>query len=77
MEPVPHPENILAAQEVEVERKHFRIELRENERGRFLRITETAAGRRNSVIVPDTGLGDFVAALGAVAGAETAGAGRA
>ena len=40
-------DNIIAAQELQVERKHFYIEFRENERGRFLRITEEAHGRRN------------------------------
>jgi hypothetical protein len=64
---IPKPDSILSAQEMDVERKHFRIELRENIRGRFLRITEAVAGRRNSVIVPDTGLDDFLAALKNVA----------
>ena len=44
----------------------FTIEFRENERGRFLRITETAHGRRNAVIIPSTGLADFTGALAAV-----------
>ena len=52
-------DNIIAAQELQVERKHFYIEFRENERGRFLRITEEAHGRRNTIIVPSTGLDDF------------------
>jgi len=52
-------ERILHAEELQIERKHFFIELRENTRGRFLRITEEAHGRRNCVIIPSTGLGDF------------------
>ncbi len=52
-------DNILESRELQVERKHFFIELRENERGRFLRITEEAHGRRNTVIIPSTGLGEF------------------
>ena len=52
-------DNIIAAQELQVERKHFYIEFRENERGRFLRITEEAHGRRNTIIVPSTGLDEF------------------
>jgi hypothetical protein len=59
-------DNILASKEVQVERKHFVIEFRENDRGRFLRITETAHGRRNAVIVPDTGLDEFTAAIGEI-----------
>jgi PurA ssDNA and RNA-binding protein len=48
--------NIIEARELQIERKHFYVELRENERGRFLRITEEAHGRRNSIIVPSTGV---------------------
>jgi len=59
-------ENVIAAREVQVERKHLSIEFRENDRGRFLRITETAHGRRNAVIIPSTGLADFTSALAAV-----------
>ena len=56
-------DNIIASRELQVERKHFFIEFRENERGRFLRITEEAHGRRNTVIVPSTGLNEFNAAV--------------
>ena len=59
-------ENVIASKEVQVERKHLSIEFRENERGRFLRITETAHGHRNAVIIPSTGLADFTSALAAV-----------
>ena len=55
-------ENVIASKEVEVERKRFVIEFRENDRGRFLRITEESHGRRNTIIVPSTGLNDFMAA---------------
>ena len=56
-------DNIIAAQELQIERKHFYIEFRENDRGRFLRITEEAHGRRNTIIVPSTGLEEFSAML--------------
>lgn len=59
-------DNIIASRELQVERKHFYVEFRENERGRFLRITEEAHGRRNTVIVPSTGLNEFNAAVDAV-----------
>ena len=59
-------DNIIAAQELQVERKHFYIEYRENDRGRFLRITEEAHGRRNTIIVPSTGLEEFSATLNEV-----------
>jgi hypothetical protein len=56
-------DNIIEAKELQIERKHFYVEFRENERGRFLRITEEAHGRRNTIIVPSTGVGDFTAAI--------------
>jgi hypothetical protein len=56
-------DNVIASQQVQVERKHFYIEYCENDRGRFLRITEESHGRRNHVIVPSTGLADFADAL--------------
>ena len=59
-------ENVIASKEVQVETKHLCIEFRENNRGRFLRITETAHGRRNAVIIPSTGLADFTSALASV-----------
>ena len=61
--PEPCMDNIIAAQELQIERKHFYIEFRENDRGRFLRITEEAHGRRNTIIVPSTGLDEFSATL--------------
>jgi hypothetical protein len=62
-------DSILEAKEVQIERKRFHFEFRENERGKFLRITEEAHGRRNTIIVPSTGLSDFTAAIGDVLGA--------
>jgi len=53
-------DNILTTRELQIERKHFYIEFRENARGRFLRITEEAHGHRNSVIVPSTGIDEFM-----------------
>jgi len=61
-------ENIVASKELQVERKHLLIEFRENDRGHFLRITETAHGRRNSIIIPSTGLEEFNSAIAEVLG---------
>jgi hypothetical protein len=66
-------DNIIEAKELQIERKHFHVEFRENDRGKFLRITEEAHGRRNTIIVPSTGVDEFTAAIGQVlAGAEHA-----
>jgi hypothetical protein len=56
-------DNIIEAKELQIERKHFHLEFRENDRGKFLRITEETHGRRNTVIVPSTGVGEFIAAI--------------
>ena len=65
-------DTILESRELQIERKHFFIEYRENERGRFLRITEEAHGRRNTVIIPSTGLEEFERALDEVLSAGPA-----
>ncbi len=59
-------DNVIDAKQLQIERKHFQVELRENDRGKFLRITEEAHGRRNTIIVPSTGVDDFTAAIGQV-----------
>jgi hypothetical protein len=56
-------DNIIEAKELQIERKHFYVEFRENDRGKFLRITEEAHGRRNTIIVPSTGVDEFTAAI--------------
>jgi hypothetical protein len=50
---------VLKSEAISVERKNFIFDLRENPRGRFLRITEDAGGRRDSIVIPAPGLEDF------------------
>ena len=58
--PRPHvEEDTLKTMEIQVERKFFILTLKENVRGRFLRITEEVGGKRNTIIIPSTGLDDF------------------
>jgi hypothetical protein len=59
-------DHVLESRELQVERKFFRFEVRENDRGRFLRITEENQGRRNTVIVPDSGFADFAKVIAEV-----------
>jgi len=49
----------LLNQSIQVERKHITFQLAENSRGRFLRITEAVAGRRNAIIIPLSGIQEF------------------
>ena len=55
----PVNEDTLKTDKVQIERKTFVFALKENARGRFLRITEDVSGRRDTIIVPATGLEDF------------------
>lgn len=52
-------EATLRSEKIQIERKTFVFTLKENPRGRFLRITEDVSGRRDSIIVPAAGLEDF------------------
>jgi hypothetical protein len=52
-------DDVLKSENITVERKNFIFDLRENPRGRFLRITEDANGRRDSIVIPAPGLEDF------------------
>ena len=58
------PEVMLKELYVQVERKLFVLELKQNERGRFLRLTEEANARHTTVIIPDSGLQELHQALG-------------
>lgn len=52
-------EDTLKSSEIQIERKFFVVTLKENPRGRFLRITEEVGGKRNTIIIPATGLDNF------------------
>ncbi len=73
--PTPRPfvqEDTIKSAEIQVERKIFTITLKENPRGRFLRITEDAGSKRNTVILPITGLDDFKRVINEMAQAADA-----
>jgi hypothetical protein len=55
----PVQEDTLKTDRVQIERKSFMFTLKENPRGRFLRITEDVGGRRDNIIIPATGLEEF------------------
>jgi hypothetical protein len=55
----PVQEDTIKTGQVQIERKTFVLTLKENPRGRFLRISEETSGRRNSIIIPAPGLEDF------------------
>ena len=55
----PSNEETLKTEKIQIERKTFVFSLKENPRGRFLRITEDVSGRRDTIIIPAPGLSDF------------------
>jgi hypothetical protein len=55
----PVNEETLRSDKVQIERKTFVFALKENPRGRFLRITEDVGGRRDTIIIPAPGLEEF------------------
>ena len=57
-------EDRILSERIQIERKQFFFDLKENCQGRFLRITEDVGGRRNTIIVPSTGLKAFRDAIG-------------
>jgi hypothetical protein len=59
----PVQEDSLKTAELEIERKSFRLMLKENLRGRFVRITESNGSKFNSIMVPESGLADFLRVL--------------
>lgn len=55
----PAPEIVLKHAQIEIGRASFVFTLRQNVRGRFLRITEKTPDAFHSLIIPDTGLATF------------------
>jgi len=53
----------IASEKITVERKLFFLDLKENHRGRFLKITEDVGGRRDTIILPAEAFKDFIEAL--------------
>lgn len=71
---VPKPpvnEDTLRTERIQVERKTFVFTLKENPRGRFLRITEDVGGRRDAIIIPAPGLEDFAKVVESLAKAAS------
>ncbi len=55
--------DILHTEKILADRKVFFLDLKENARGRGVKITEDVSGNRDTIMVPAEILGDFIAAL--------------
>ena len=53
----------LASEKITSDRKIFFLDLKENTRGRFLKITEDVGGRRDTIMLPAAAFRDFADAL--------------
>ena len=53
----------IASEKVIIDRKVFFLDLKENARGRFLKVTEDVNGRRDTIMIPAPAFEDFAAAL--------------
>ena len=60
----------LYSEKVFADRKIFFMDLKENDRGRFVKITEDVRGRRDTIMLPVEALDDFLEALNRVADHE-------
>jgi len=62
-------EDTLTSATIPLEPKAFTFTLKQNQRGRFLRITEEAGGKRNTVTIPVSDLDHFQRVLDAMVAA--------
>ena len=56
----------LYSEKIISDRKVFFLDLKENNRGKFVKITEDVKGRRDTIMVPFEALAEFYDALGRV-----------
>ena len=63
MSEVPHHNAPIASEKIVSDRKIFFLDLKENPRGRYLKITEDVGGRRDTIMLPILAAQDFIQAL--------------
>ena len=66
----PRANDPIASEKIQVDRKIFFLDLKENQRGRFLKITEDVSGRRDTIMLPASGFQDFLNALSRILEAD-------
>lgn len=57
------PSEPIASEKIQFERKVFFLDLKENQRGRFMKITEDVGGRRDTIMLPSGAFKEFLEAL--------------
>jgi len=53
----------IASEKIAIDRKSFFLDLKENARGRFLKLTEEMGGRRDTIMLPREAFAEFAEAL--------------
>ncbi len=61
----------LASEKITIDRKVFFLDLKENARGRFIKITEDVGGRRDTIMLPNGAFRDFLEALARIVDFES------
>lgn len=56
-------QDLLHTEKIIADRKTFYLDLKQNARGKVVKITEEVSGNRDTVMVPAEVLGDFIDAL--------------
>lgn len=56
-------DDLLHTEIINADRKKFYLDLKENSRGKVVKITEEVSGNRDTIMVPAEVLGDFIEAL--------------
>ena len=60
----------IHTEKIVTDRKIFFLDLKENNRGRFIKITEDVRGRRDTIMVPAETIDEFVEALSTIRDVE-------
>lgn len=58
-----YTDTLLHTEKIKADRKSFYIDLKENERGKVITITEDVSGNRDKIMVPYEILEEFITAL--------------
>ncbi len=66
----PHSEGPIHTEKIVTDRKIFFLDLKENDRGRFVKITEDVRGHRDTIMIPIENLDEFLDALTAIRQAD-------
>lgn len=56
-------DNEIFSKKLDVEAKTFFFDLKKNPKGKYLKISELSEGRRDSIVIPEKGIDEFINSL--------------